>query len=483
MRYLVFLFTSALFAQSNAIQLCDQQATRHCFTLKAPATLASDVVCTLGASDLGVCSGSVANGFAVTGQTAFSSRPDPAISGLQVFYDPSGHAAGIHSTGSAGNLATMSLFSNSLGLYNKSTISGAVNTSILLGASQIDVVGPIASVDGATFASLAVNGIIVSTVTGSSNAFSAGGGNLLIQGNGNILSFGYADTTGYKIAGTAVIDGSRNAAFAGLTAASLTLPITGSTQCLQANTSGVISGSGSPCPNQALTTTSSPTFASLAVNGIVASTVTGTSNAFSAGGGNLLIQGNGNILSFGYADTTGYKISGTTVIDGSQNASFTGLSATSVGSLSVGSSGNFYMRSFFGTPSCSGVSNGWMGYDTSGNRFIVCNSGIAETIKGLPASHLSTPSASGTGCTSPSVSGNDMRGTINCTGGVTSGSDVVLSFAGTYTTSPVCVASGFYSSGFPFGYATKSVNTSSATFIQTSGTVGSSVTISYVCFE
>lgn len=41
--------------------------------------------------------------------------------------------------------------------------------------------------------------------------------------------------------------------------------------------------------------------------------------------------------------------------------------------------GNFYLRTFSGTPSCAGVANGWVGYDTTGNHIWVCNGGVAQS--------------------------------------------------------------------------------------------------------
>ncbi len=53
---------------------------------------------------------------------------------------------------------------------------------------------------------------------------------------------------------------------------------------------------------------------------------------------------------------------------------------TGFGSVFVGS-GNFYNRSFFGAPSCSGVGDGWTGIDTSGTGKIwVCISGVARSV-------------------------------------------------------------------------------------------------------
>ncbi len=42
-------------------------------------------------------------------------------------------------------------------------------------------------------------------------------------------------------------------------------------------------------------------------------------------------------------------------------------------------SGNFYNRTFFGTPSCSGVSDGWMGIDVSASKIWVCVGGVARS--------------------------------------------------------------------------------------------------------
>src|ERR1017187_2504537 len=51
----IFLFCFPIFAQGNALQLCDQQSTKHCMTIKAPATLPANVICELGAADFGTC--------------------------------------------------------------------------------------------------------------------------------------------------------------------------------------------------------------------------------------------------------------------------------------------------------------------------------------------------------------------------------------------------------------------------------------------
>jgi hypothetical protein len=46
-------------------------------------------------------------------------------------------------------------------------------------------------------------------------------------------------------------------------------------------------------------------------------------------------------------------------------------------------SGNFYLRTFSGGPSCGGVTNGWIGVDTTGGtvgRIYVCNGGNARYV-------------------------------------------------------------------------------------------------------
>ena len=55
--FLFALCALPVFGQSNAIELCDQQTPRHCITIKAPATLGANVVCTLGATNFGSCAG------------------------------------------------------------------------------------------------------------------------------------------------------------------------------------------------------------------------------------------------------------------------------------------------------------------------------------------------------------------------------------------------------------------------------------------
>lgn len=71
-------------------------------------------------------------------------------------------------------------------------------------------------------------------------------------------------------------------------------------------------------------------------------------------------------------------LNGTTIIDNSANATFNSASITSNFSATVGPAGNFYNRTFSGTPSCSGVTDGWTGIDTSALKIWVCIGGTAR---------------------------------------------------------------------------------------------------------
>ena len=90
-----------------------------------------------------------------------------------------------------------------------------------------------------------------------------------------------------------------------------------------------------------------------------------------------------------YLDT-GLYMGGTQILDSSRNlnniasvtvsgaGSFTGgigTGSSSSSTLYVGTSGNFYNRVYYGSPSCSGVTDGWMGVDMTGHYIHVCIGG------------------------------------------------------------------------------------------------------------
>lgn len=81
-----------------------------------------------------------------------------------------------------------------------------------------------------------------------------------------------------------------------------------------------------------------------------------------------------DIRAKGTSDVLQFNHSGTTLL--SMNSSG-GLTMASGGSsqIYVGTSGNLYLRTFSGTPNCSGVTDGWIGYDTGGDHLYICSGG------------------------------------------------------------------------------------------------------------
>jgi hypothetical protein len=251
----------------------------------------------------------------------------------------------------------------------------------------------------------------------------------------------WANST-YKMGGTTVIDAARNGFFNNVTTAGTTTlsGITGSTQCLQVNSSGVVSGVGAGCGVGSFlplsggtmtgsilgnTTNNIGSSSAYFVNATFSGQVTAATTRMIYGPPsglfdyfdwvvttNILdLKNSSNQIVFrvdrinkaftmdGHVwpntdntydlGTSGFPawrnlylktaliMGGTTVIDSSRNGSFAAITATSVGNFSVGS-GNFYLRTFSGAPSCAGVSNGWAGYDTTGNVLYICSGGIAR---------------------------------------------------------------------------------------------------------
>lgn len=86
---------------------------------------------------------------------------------------------------------------------------------------------------------------------------------------------------------------------------------------------------------------------------------------------------------------------------------------------------------------------------------------------------LSTPTV-GTCGTSPSVSGNDLRGTI--TTGTGAPSACTLTFGTPLLVAPTCSIDGW-------GAAIPSITSVSTTAIVIGGTLGTSVKVSYICIQ
>jgi hypothetical protein len=98
--------------------------------------------------------------------------------------------------------------------------AGSVNVT---GANPYKVSGTtiVDSSRNATFASVTSSGVLQSQATGASIAFQNTNFNFQVDGNGNISSAGSVNVTGanpYKVGGTTIVDSSRNATFASVTA-------------------------------------------------------------------------------------------------------------------------------------------------------------------------------------------------------------------------------------------------------------------------
>lgn len=209
--------------------------------------------------------------------------------------------------------------------------------------------------------------------------------------------------------------------------------ISGSTQCLQVDSSGLVSGTGSGCASGSFLPLSGGTMTgsifrsaggtidlgavgtpwstvwatNVGLSGVMTFLFGGTPEAdlgLDLGTGaiyfNNLVLGN-HIFSFeligggtSYGNlvpsvTNTYNLGSSSLywqnlyaefITASGAATFNGGLATASGTNSVvyiGTGGNFYNRTFSGTPSCSGVADGWAGYDTGSNTLWICNGGVA----------------------------------------------------------------------------------------------------------
>jgi hypothetical protein len=247
----------------------------------------------------------------------------------------------------------------------------------------------------------------ISEVT-ASNGFSSYGG---FQANSAGTATGpYA----FEIAGTKVVDLSDNGFFASLTITG----ITGSTQCLQINNVGLISGTGSACgssgggstaPEFTATNTSGYTFVNsnsnfqVAASGAIYSASTAT-NAINVPNGTIQsLYFNATGTAANSINTSGgfranganaYSVGSTVVITNGNGGTFTGpggvvssgagqftdgidTGSASSSTLYIGTSGNFYNRPLGAastTISCSGIANGWTTVTTD-NYIVVCDNG------------------------------------------------------------------------------------------------------------
>lgn len=128
--------------------------------------------------------------------------------------------------------------------------------------------------------------------------------------------------TGLQIAGSTVVDGSRNASFVNLTTTG-NITFGGAAALIQGATTR-IDGSGN-------------------ITGvIVGSSNTGASTTFRNNNGNFTVNGNGDITSAGFINMTGvnpYRVGGVTIVDGSRNSSFVSETLSGAGQALTLSSG------------------------------------------------------------------------------------------------------------------------------------------------
>lgn len=172
-----------------------------------------------------------------------------------------------------------------------SSITGTANQVIVsspTGAVTLSLPQNINTSAGVTFGTVTTSGVFQSGATGASISFQNTNFNFQVDGNGNISSAATINASGaaaYKVAGTMIIDSSRNATF------------------------GVITSSG-----------------------VIQSGVTGASISFQNTNANFQVDGNGNISGAGSINMVGtnpYKVGGVTIVDSSRNGvNFNTMNAT-----------------------------------------------------------------------------------------------------------------------------------------------------------
>jgi len=123
-----------------AIQLRDGQATPHYFTIRAPSTLPTNVICDLSITGFGACAGDVAQGYIVLGKSNVNTGTPPSIAapGMNVWYDTGTVTSSIMSLNPSGGgtqLGALALTGAGVTLVNRATVGGTIVSSITLGTS------------------------------------------------------------------------------------------------------------------------------------------------------------------------------------------------------------------------------------------------------------------------------------------------------------------------------------------------------------
>ncbi len=261
---------------------------------------------------------------------------------------------------SAGNMTTQNLTVHGTctgcGVSSNWTLGGSnlypnsTGYSVLVGetsnssGAQLEVNGSI-STQG-------TSSVVQCTATGTNLCFKSSTSNFEVNGNGVVSAASYVNAIGgYQVNGVTII-GSTGAVTTPLLDLSA---ITGSTQCLEVNTLGLVFGTGSPCgsgssnwtlsgsnlyPNSTgynvlIGETSNSSGALLEVNGSISTqgssstiqcTATGTNLCLKSGNSNFEVNGNGVVSAASYVNAIGgYQVNSVPVINTSQQ--FTGNGA------------------------------------------------------------------------------------------------------------------------------------------------------------
>ncbi len=298
------------------------------------------------------------------------------------------------------------------------------------------------------------------TVTAASNAslgsFAAVAGNYVAlasskTGSGTYLPLAFftsgserfrIDTSGNLVqAGTTRLNSSGAATFSGVTVSTMT----GSTQCVQVNSSGVFSGSGAGCGGSASGSTADVQF--------------NTSGAFDTDTGKFSWEKTNHRLVLGLSSSD-VSTSAGAVISSNAFVSATATSNASVGSFAAIASNYVALAS---SRSGSGTYLPLTFWTSSTERMRIDTAGHVKISNG-------TPSVSGSGCSLASGS-NDARGSITgCSTGIT----MTLTFASAYATAPFCVMTS--------SIAASQATTTTTTLSSSVGGIGSP-TLYYVCIE
>ena len=237
----------------------------------------------------------------------------------------------------------------SSGVTSVNTLTGAVQItnggtgnqiSVAASGTTVSLTLPqsIGTNSGVQFGSV-IAGTFNSTSSGAAIAFQTSNANFQVNGNGAVSLAGELDLNGgavLKVTGGVVIDAARNGVFTSLSTT---------------GTGNISSGGGF--------------------------TMASGFGLLYGGGTATAINGSGAFV--GTSVSTG-PISGSTGTFSSavsMNGGFTTPSGSN-SLLYIGGSGSFYNRTFSGTPSCSGVADGWQGYDISSNTLWICGGGVAH---------------------------------------------------------------------------------------------------------